>query len=273
MDTLQILILSLVQGLTEFLPVSSSAHLILVPQISGWEDQGLAFDVAVHLGTLLAVVSYFRVEIVKMLSEWGGSLIGRGFTPDAKLAWAVGIGTIPVGLAGLLLKDYIELYLRSPLVIATTTIFFGVLLWWADRKGEEQTSNSELKPKVDEYQMGWKTVGVIALSQVLALIPGTSRSGVTMTAALAMGLTRQGAARFSFLLSIPVILLAGGLETVSLIQQRSAVDWQALLMGTLFSAVSAYISIHYFLALLDRVGMLPFVLYRLLLGVALFAIY
>lgn len=264
MDLIQIVLLSLVQGLTEFLPISSSAHLILVPVLTGWQDQGLAFDVAVHIGTLLAVVSYFRSELIKMVSEWGGSLVGRGMTADAKLAWAVGLGTIPVGLAGLVFKDHIELYLRSPLVIATTTILFGLLLWWADYRGKRQS---------DEHQMGWQTVLVVALAQIFALIPGTSRSGVTMTAALAMGMTRQGAARFSFLLSIPVILLAGGLEVVELIQQGDGVNWATLLLGTALSAISAYLCIHYFLRLLDRIGMAPFVLYRMILGGLLLLLY
>ena len=264
MDLIQIVLLSLVQGLTEFLPISSSAHLILVPVLTGWQDQGLAFDVAVHIGTLLAVVSYFRSELIKMVSEWGGSLVGRGMSADAKLAWAVGLGTIPVGLAGLVFKDHIELYLRSPLVIATTTILFGLLLWWADYRGKRQS---------DEHQMGWQTVLVVALSQIFALIPGTSRSGVTMTAALAMGMTRQGAARFSFLLSVPVILLAGGLEVVELIQQGDGVNWATLLLGTALSAISAYLCIHYFLRLLDRIGMAPFVLYRMILGGLLLLLY
>ncbi len=264
MELFQITILSLIQGLTEFLPISSSAHLILVPVLTGWQDQGLAFDVAVHIGTLLAVVGYFRHELVTMLSEWAGSLVGRGVTLDARLAWAVGLGTIPVGLVGLLFNEGIELYLRSPLVIAATTILFGLLLWWADRMGQHQ---------IDEHQMGWRVVAVVALAQALALIPGTSRSGITITAGLMMGLTRQAAARFSFLLSIPVILLAGGLETMELIEQGDGVEWGALLLGTLLSAVSAYLCIHYFLKLLDRVGMVPFVLYRLLLGGLLLVLY
>ena len=264
MDLFQIIALALVQGLTEFLPISSSAHLILVPQLIGWVDQGLAFDVAVHLGTLLAVVSYFRYELVRMVSEWVGSLRGAGMSPDARLAWAVGLGTIPVGLAGLLFKDQIELYLRSPLVIAVTTLLFGLLLWWADRRENQ---------RADEYAMGWKTVAVVALAQAVALIPGTSRSGITITAGLMMGMSRQGAARFSFLLSIPVIVLAGGLESKALIEQGTGVEWGALLLGVLISALSAYLSIHYFLKLLDRVGLVPFVYYRLLLGVLLLLLY
>ncbi len=264
MELFQILILALVQGLTEFLPISSSAHLILVPQFTGWSDQGLAFDIAVHLGTLIAVVSYFRHQLQSMAVEWVGSLTGKGMTPDARLAWAVGLGTIPVGLAGLLFKDGIELYLRSPLVIAVTTLLFGALLWWADRSSRQE---------IDEHQMGWRVVAMVAVAQALALIPGTSRSGITITAGLMMGLTRQGAARFSFLLSIPVIVLAGGLETRELIERGAGVDWNALLLGTLFSAVSAYLCIHYFLKLLDRIGMLPFVIYRLLLGVLLLVVF
>lgn len=264
MDTLQIIVLALVQGLTEFLPVSSSAHLILVPQLTEWPDQGLAFDVAVHVGTLIAVVSYFRHELQRMVVEWFGSLTGKGMTPDARLAWAVGLGTIPVGLVGLLFKEGIELYLRSPLVIASTTLLFGGLLWWADRSGRQQ---------INEHQMGWKVVLMVALAQAIALIPGTSRSGITITAGLMMGLSRQAAARFSFLLSIPVILLAGGLEVKELIEQETAVEWRALVLGTVLSALSAYLCIHYFLKLLDRVGMTPFVLYRLLLGLFLLVLF
>jgi undecaprenyl-diphosphatase len=209
-------------------------------------------------------VGYFRQQLQSMALEWLGSIRGEGMTADARLAWAVGLGTIPVGLAGLLFKEGIELYLRSPLVIAVTTVLFGLLLWWADRSGRQQ---------LDEYQMGWRVVLLVALAQALALIPGTSRSGITITAGLMMGLTRQGAARFSFLLSIPVIVLAGGLETRELIEQGAGVAWGALLLGTLFSALSAYLCIHYFLKLLDRVGMLPFVLYRLALGGVLLALY
>ncbi len=264
MDIIQIITLALVQGLTEFLPISSSAHLILVPVLTNWEDQGLAFDVAVHVGTLGAVVFYFRQEVAAMAREWGHSLWDRKLTSDARLAWAVLLGTIPAGLAGWFFKDFIEDYLRSPLVIAIATIGFGLLLWWADARGKQLR---------DEHTLNWKDVLIIGGAQALALIPGTSRSGITMTAGLAQGLTRQAAARFSFLLSIPIITLAGGLLTLDLLQQPDEAHWLVLLLGTVIAYSSAYLCIHFFLKLLERMGMLPFVIYRLLLGMGLLVVY
>jgi len=264
MDFVQILLLALVQGLTEFLPISSSAHLILVPVITDWQDQGLAFDVAVHVGTLAAVMAYFRREIWAMGRDWLGSLAGRGTTPDSRLAWAVILGTIPVGLAGLLFNDVISTELRSPLVIAEATIGFGLLLWLADARGRRER---------DERSIGWKDVAVIGLAQALALIPGTSRSGITMTAGLLMGLTRDASARFSFLLSIPVILLAGGLKTTELMATGAPVNWTSLVLGAVLSGVSAYLCIVFFLRLLERLGMMPFVIYRLVLGLVLLVLF
>ncbi len=261
MDFLQILVLAMVQGLTEFLPISSSAHLILVPILTGWQDQGLAFDVAVHVGTLSAVVIYFRRELISMTHSWIASVSGKGVDAEAKLAWAVLFGTIPVGLAGLLFKDFIAEELRTPIVMASSTLFFGLLLWYADIKGSRERN---------EYSLNWKDVVIIGIAQALALIPGTSRSGATMTAALMLGLTRTAAARFSFLLSIPVIVLAGGLETLEYLKEASLSDLQPLLLGALLSGTTAYLCIHYFLKLLDRIGMLPFVIYRLLLAAFLY---
>ena len=264
MDFIQILILALVQGLTEFLPVSSSAHLILVPILTGWEDQGLAFDVAVHVGTLTAVVVYFRKEIGKMAVSWFASVLGKGLDKDAKLAWAVLFGTIPVGIVGLLFKDLIEEHLRHPYVLASATLLFAFLLWWADAKARGNR---------DEYSIKWLDVLFIGLAQALALIPGTSRSGATMTAALFLGLSRQAAARFSFLLSIPVIVLAGGLTTLDYLETASIDDMQPLMLGALLSGVSAYFCIHYFLKLLEKMGMMPFVIYRIVLAVFLFVMF
>ena len=209
MDTVQTILLALLQGLTEFLPISSSAHLILLPRLLGWEDQGLAFDVAVHVGTLLAVILYFHEDVRRLLLAWFASIVNRQMSADARLAWLVVLGTIPAALTGLLLDDVIETHLRSPLVIALTTIGFGVLLGVADQRGRQARREDSLSV----MDVVW-----IGLAQALALIPGTSRSGVTMTAALALGLTRTAAARFSFLLSIPVILMAGSYKTLQLAQ-------------------------------------------------------
>lgn len=263
MDIIQILVLALVQGLTEFLPISSSAHLILVPLITGWQDQGLAFDVAVHVGTLTAVVLYFRKQIGVMFLAWIASLKGE-HSEDSRLAWGVLIGTIPVGIVGLLFKDYIAGNLRTELVIAITTILFGLLLWYADWSGKRNR---------DEHSLSWKDIIIIGCAQAVALIPGTSRSGITITAGLMLGLTAQAAARFSFLLSIPVIVLAGGMETLDYLEVANAGDVNDLVYGALISAFSAYLCIHYFLKLLEKTNMTPFVIYRLLLGFILLSFY
>lgn len=260
MDLLQIIVLALVQGLTEFLPISSSAHLILVPVIFHWPDQGLAFDVAVHVGSLSAVMLYFRKDLYRMTIDWSQSLIQRKHVGESNLAWAVIVGTIPAGLAGLFLNDIVELYLRHPLIIAATTIGFGLLLWYADAKGKQQRS---------EHTITFKDIIVVGLMQALALIPGTSRSGITITAGLLLGLTRSAAARFSFLLSIPLILAGGGLKTLDLMEAPGPVDWHSLVLGILLSGLAAYYCIHFFLKLLERIGMMPFIIYRLVLGAIL----
>ncbi|MCG8612308.1 MAG: undecaprenyl-diphosphate phosphatase, partial [Pseudomonadales bacterium] len=200
MDWIQTVVLALIQGLSEFLPISSSAHLILPSQILGWQDQGLAFDVAVHVGSLLAVVLYFRQDVSQLFFAWLKScpqLVTRpaAIAPDGKLAWMIILATIPAGLAGLVFKDFIEAELRSTMVIAVTTIGFGLLLGFSDRFARSDQGMTSLT---------WRAALIIGLSQALALLPGTSRSGITMTAALFLGLSRDTAARFSFLLSIPL---------------------------------------------------------------------
>jgi len=264
MDLIQIFALALLQGLTEFLPISSSAHLILLPIIAGWQDQGLAFDVAVHVGTLTAVVFYFRKTLATLTIDWAASINQRALVGESRLAWAVLFGTIPVGLAGLFLGDIIENHLRSPLVIAATTILFGLMLGWADWQSKQQR---------DEHRLSVFDILFIGFAQAIALIPGTSRSGITITAGLMLGLTRQAAARFSFLLSIPVIVLAGGLKTIELVQSNLTTDWFAISMGTVLSAISAYICIHFFLKMIEKIGMWPFVVYRLILGAILLQLF
>lgn len=263
MDLIQIIVLALVQGLTEFLPISSSAHLILVPLLTEWKDQGLAFDVAVHVGTLLAVVLYFRKQLADMAVDWFGSVQGK-HTDNSRLAWAVLFGTIPVGLCGLIFNDFIKESLRGALVIAATQFVFAAYLWWADAKGKRNR---------DEYSIRWKDVLIIGIAQAIALIPGTSRSGITISAALMIGLTRDAAARFSFLLSIPVIVLAGGLETLNYLSVAKGSDFTSLIVGAAISGVSAYLCIHYFLKLLNKIGMLPFVIYRFVLGAVLLVMF
>lgn len=263
MDLVQIIILAIVQGLTEFLPISSSAHLILVPLVLKWPDQGLAFDVAVHVGSLVAVVFYFRKTVLALLQAWFGSLTGGQVSANSRLAWWIIFATIPAVIVGYLFKGMIETELRSPWVIAITTIGFGLLLWVADKIGSRRRN---------ETQLGLIDVIVIGCFQAIALIPGTSRSGITITAGLFLGMSRRAAARFSFLLSMPIIFASGALQTLDLIESSIAIDWTALLIAIVLSALSAALCIHLFLKLIERMGMAPFVIYRLLLGVVLIAL-
>jgi undecaprenyl-diphosphatase len=259
-DTLQALWLGLIQGVTEFLPISSSAHLILLPRLLGWPDQGLAFDVAVHVGTLLAVLWHFRDRLWPLVLDTLQSLLRRRPVGESALGWAIIIATLPLVAGALILADAAETVLRGPLVIAWATIGFGLLLGWAARRGQHHR---------DEHSIGPGAALVIGAAQVLAIIPGTSRSGITMTAGLWLGLAPAAAARFSFLLSIPAIALAGGWKGWQLLGTDVDVEWSLFLLGTFVAGVSAYACIRTFLALVERIGMVPFVLYRLLLGAVL----
>ena len=262
MDIVQIVVLALIQGITEFLPVSSSGHLILPKELLGWPDQGLAFDVAVHVGTLAAVLIYFRKDIGEIIVGGFKTLGGNFSDPAGRLAWMIVVATIPAGIVGLLSSEFIEANLRSMTVIAATTIIFGILLGLADiRKTGAK----------DVFQIGLMAALIIGCAQALALIPGTSRSGITITAALFLGFSRDASARFSFLMSIPIIILSGGFKSLELVGAQ-AVDWQALAIGIVVSAVSAYLCIHFFLSFINRIGMMPFVYYRLLLGLGLIAL-
>lgn len=262
MDWLQAVLLAIIQGLTEFLPISSSAHLILPSKILDWTEQGLAFDVAVHVGSLVAVLIYFRSEVTEMILAWFKWVFNGEKSSNGRLAWAVIWGTFPVGLVGIgfWLFDVVENHLRALEIIAITTVVFALVLWWADKTARE---------KRDEYSLSAKDILFIGCAQAIALIPGTSRSGITMTAALMLGLTRTAAARFSFLLSIPAIVLSGGAETYKLAISEMPVDWSMLLLATFVSGVAALTCIHYFLILLERVGFKPFIYYRLGLGLVL----
>lgn len=262
MDVYQALFLALVQGLTEFLPISSSAHLVIPSLVLDWTDQGLAFDVAVHVGTLMAVLLYYREDLLRMVNRWLRSLAGAPACDDSRLVWYLGLATVPAGLVGLLAGGFIEANLRTLPVIATTTLLFGVLLGVADRRSTATAVGRSL---------GLIMALLIGCAQVLALVPGVSRSGVTMTAALMLGMDRQSSARFSFLLSIPIIASAGLLKVWELAADGAAVDWLSLGLGAIVSGLAAYCCIAIFLRLLNKVGFMPFVYYRIVLAAILYA--
>ncbi len=261
MDIFQTIILGLVQGLTEFLPISSSAHLVLIPKLSGMKDQGLAYDVVLHFGTLCAIVYYYRCSLLSMSKSFFKSLQTRRLEGDAGLAWAVLLGTIPVGLAGIIFKNDISINLRSVEVIAFATIFFGLLLGFSDW----------LHSRMDRVRdvIRASDVLIVGCFQALALIPGTSRSGITITAALLVGLSRQMSIKFSFLLAIPVITLATLAKMFDLANESAEVDWLMLILGFFISVITAYATVVFFIRLVDRIGFLPFVIYRILLGALL----
>jgi undecaprenyl-diphosphatase len=263
MGLVEAIVLAVVQGLSEFLPISSSGHLVLVPHFFGWPDQGLAFDVAVHVGTLLALLVYFRRELTVMGFAWLRSLGGK-HDRDSRLAWQILVGTVPVGLAGLCFGDYIEEHLRQPLFVAGTLTVFGLLMYAADRSGRGTR---------DEYGLSWPQAIAIGIAQALALMPGTSRSGVTMTAGRALGLSRSGAARFSFLLAVPGIGAAGVYEGMKLLNGAAPVDWTPIVVGLLFAALSGIACIHFLIRFIERIGLLPFTIYRLALAVVIVALF
>ena len=261
LDFFQVTILAALQGATEFLPISSSGHLILPSLLFAWNDQGLTFDVAVHVGTLFAVLIYFKDDLQRLVLALTMSVYRREQSQDSKLAWMLLAATIPAGFSGLLFASQVEQYGRSLLLIGITSIGFGLLLLVSDRIGNKQRTLAD---------MNWKKALLIGFAQILALIPGTSRSGVTMTAALFCNLDRAAAARFSFLLAIPIIAASGLLRGIQLLRDGTeSVEWLVLLYAIFISAVIAYLCIHYFLQLIERFGFLPFVIYRVLLGIAL----
>lgn len=258
MDLIQALILAIIQGLTEFLPVSSSAHLILASKVIGWNDQGLLFDIALHFGTLLAVLMYFKDDLIRMIED---PIKNRGKNIIQSDAMILIIATIPVVIAGGLFNDWIENNLRSSNVIATTSIIFGLLLLASDKLNSGRNKLT--------LQIGL----IIGLAQILALIPGVSRSGITITMGLFMGLGRVESAKFSFLLAIPVILAASVLQIYELYSMGfSDISYILLISGLSISFVIAYYTIHWFLAFVMSIGMLPFVIYRVALGLVIFAL-
>ncbi|MGY9005053.1 MAG: undecaprenyl-diphosphate phosphatase [Alphaproteobacteria bacterium] len=259
MTFIQILTIAIVQGITEFLPISSQAHLILVPRFTGWCDQGLLMDIAVHVGTLMAVMVYFWRECFSMGK--GALDIARARkTKEGTLLLCIVLATLPVIAGGYTMKEYLGWDLRSLTVIGWATLGFGVLLWMADRWG--------LRVRRVEH-MTFGTAFIIGCAQVLALIPGTSRSGITMTAARMFGFERADAARFSMLMAIPVILAAGTLTGLDLAKAGNVQLTRDAIMAGGLALFTALVAIAALMGWLRKSSFAPFVIYRILLGVGL----
>lgn len=267
MDLWQAFVLSLVQGLTEFLPISSSGHLVITRDLLNWPEAGVAFDAFTGLGTLSAVLLYFRHDLAQIFYHWCCQF--RANKPEdpqhyARLGNQLIIATLPALIVGFLLKDYVDVLLHHPLVIASTTIGFAILLGLADYLGKK---NRVLAQTTMMQALFY------GIAQALALIPGTSRSGITITAGLAMGFSREAAARFSFLLSIPISAAAGAYGLLKLLQSNSHFSWQVIALSYTTAFISAYFCISLFLRFLNTIGMWPHVVYRLFLGSVLFFIF
>jgi undecaprenyl-diphosphatase len=255
----QALILGVVQGLTEFLPVSSSGHLILVPHVLGWPDQGLAFDAVIHLGTLAALLAYFRAELWALVAG----------TLSRRVGYIIVVATIPAGLAGLAFGAVIEQTLRSPLVVAASLVVWGLVMWVADRQAPEPPTGVE-DPLA---RVGWRRGLSVGVAQALALVPGTSRSGITISAGLLVGLDRATAARFSFLLGIPVTAAAAGLKTLHFVGAGTPPgEGGPLLAALAASFVSGWIAVWFLVRYLKRRSLRPFVVYRIALAAVVLAV-
>ncbi len=255
-------LLGLIQGLTEFLPISSSAHVLIVSQIFGWEDPGAAFTAVIQIGTEAAVIVYFRKDLARILRAWIYSLRTQVHTMESKLAWYIIIGTIPIVVLGVAFTRQIETAARNLWLVASVLIVFGVVLGLADRYGAKMRALSSMTSR-DGVVLGF--------GQALALIPGVSRSGATITTGLALGYTREAAARYSFLLAIPAVLGAGFYEA-SKIGTGSSVAWGPTLVATAISFVVGYAVIAWLLRYISTHSFLPFVIYRIVLGAGVLAL-
>lgn len=255
-EFLQSIILGIVQGLSEFLPISSTAHLVVVPYFFNFKDPGLTFNVFLHLGTLVAIVSFFFKDWIKILKE------------RSKLLWLIIIGTIPAGILGYFFESYIESSFRSPLIISFTLIIFAILLYLSDYFVNHKREIKEIN--------WWQSV-VIGIAQAIALIPGVSRSGVTMTAGLFLGLKRKDSAKFSFLLATPIMIGATLYRFRELFELEgnlfNGLSLGAAILGFVFALVAGYLAIKYLLKYLGRGSFLPFVIYRIVLAIIIIVVY
>jgi undecaprenyl-diphosphatase len=268
MGWFEAVVLGVVQGLTEFLPISSSAHLRIVGEAFGWNDPGAAFTAITQIGTEIAVLLYFRRDIGRIIVAWVGSLAGRRKKgdPDARTGWLIIVGSIPIVVLGLLFQDKIETTLRDLRIVAIALVAFSLILYWADRVGAKKRELSDL------------TVGhgiAFGLAQAMALIPGVSRSGGTITAGLFLGYSRAAAARYSFLLAIPAVLGSGLFQAYEALTGKIAgepVAWGPTIVATVIAFAVGLTVIAWLLRYLDRGSFTPFVVYRVLLGLLVLAL-
>ena len=261
-EIIQSIILGVIQGVTEFLPISSSAHLVLTPWLFGWEDPGLTFNVALHVGTLVAVIVFFRKDWINIFAGFVGSNNQKNKQNQVypkNMLWIILAATAPGVFAGYFFNQQAETLFRNPFIVATMLIFFGALLWWADRKSNQKKSIGKISLK-DSLMIG--------LAQAIAIIPGVSRSGITITAGLRQGLSRKEAARFSFLLSTPIILGAAVFQMRDMLETGIGVPD---LLGIIVAAISGYSAIFWLVKFVEKSSYKVFFWYRLILGVVIFA--
>lgn len=266
METLQTICIALIQGITEFLPISSSAHIQFPTLLLGWDDRGLHFDIAVHAGSLFAVVVYYRNTLVDLTFGSIASVKNRRFNEQLELATKLFIATVPVVLAGVLLVDYVAIAVRNLAIIVSATLVFGVLLGCADWRTRVLKARGH---EFAEANPSYAVAFAVGVAQVFALIPGTSRSGVTITMALLLGLGRTQAANFCFLLAIPVIVGAFVLSVAKLAGDETVFDIWQFVIGFLVAGISAYLCIAGFLAVIEKIGLWPFAAYRIVIGILL----
>lgn len=264
MSWIEAVLLGVLQGLTEFLPISSSAHLLIASQLLGWEDPGAAFTAVTQIGTEMAVIIFFRREIAAIVKAWARSLVDADarHEPDARMGWLVIIGTLPIGILGFLFADQIETVARNLWLTATMLIVFGVLLGLADALGSRRLTERDLTVRDGIF---------FGLAQSLALIPGVSRSGATITAGLTMGYTRAAAARYAFLLAIPAVLASGFYEATK-IGDEASVEWGPTVLATVIAFGVGYAVIAWLMRWLTTRSYLPFVIYRIGLGLLVLAL-
>ncbi|MGH4035738.1 undecaprenyl-diphosphate phosphatase [Actinomycetota bacterium Odt1-20B] len=276
MSWLESFILGLVQGLTEFLPISSSAHLRLTAAFAGWHDPGAAFTAITQIGTEAAVLIYFRKDIARIISAWFGSLFGKvpRSDHDAQMGWLVIVGSIPIGVLGVTFKDQIEGPFRDLRLIATTLIVMGIVLGIADRlaaRDETGGKHRAVKQRKSLKELGVRDGLIYGVCQAMALVPGVSRSGATISGGLLMGYTREAAARYSFLLAVPAVLASGVFELKDA-GEGGHVSWGPTIFATIIAFVVGYAVIAWFMKFISSKSFMPFVYYRVLLGIVLFVL-